>query len=291
MNDPAGGEGFVSKDSVGSTLYKKDFWSTENLKYSRPHYRLEKAARIINRLAQGKSYTLLDVGCGQAALMPLLRSNIQYYGIDIAIHDPGPNLIEADLINTPIRFDGKRFNIVIAQGFFEYVGPFQAQKFAEISQLLNDGGTFIASYVNFGHRDRSIYWPYSNVQALNDFRQSLTQHFEIKRSFPTSHNWHHSDPNRKFIKAANMHTNINVPFISPVLAVEYFFICFKLSFAVGISPSLGGPRRRRRGWWPGWRACCRVRLVDVSSPNVVSLMRWYASRDQILWQHQRWSSW
>ena len=22
-----------------------------------------------------------------------------------------------------------------------------------------------------------------------------------------------------------MHTNINVPFISPVLAVEYFFIC------------------------------------------------------------------
>ena len=25
-----------------------------------------------------------------------------------------------------------------------------------------------------------------------------------------------------------------------------------------------------------------VRLVDVSSPNVVSLMRWYALRDQIL---------
>jgi SAM-dependent methyltransferase len=229
MNDPAGREGSVSEDSVGSTLYKKDFWSTENLKYSRPHYRLEKAARIINRLAQGKSYTLLDVGCGPAALMPLLRSNIQYYGIDIAIHDPAPNLIEADLINTPIRFDDKRFDIVIAQGFFEYVGTFQAQKFAEISQLLNDGGIFIASYVNFGHRDRSIYWPYSNVQDLNDFRQGLAQYFKIKRSFPTSHNWNHSDPNRKFIKAINMHTNINVPLISPVLAVEYFFVCSKLS--------------------------------------------------------------
>ena len=230
MNDPAGGERFVSKDSTGSTVYKKDFWSKENLKYSRPHYRLEKSARIVNRLARGKRLTLLDVGCGPAALMPLLRSNIQYFGIDIAIHDPAPNLIEADVLNTPIRFDDKRFDIVIAQGFFEYMGIFQAQKFAEISQLLNDGGIFIASYVNFGHRDRAVYWPYSNVQPLNDFRQSLTQYFKIKSSFPTSHNWHHSEPRRKFIKAVNMRANINVPFISPVLGVEYFFICSRLSF-------------------------------------------------------------
>jgi SAM-dependent methyltransferase len=230
MNDPAGGESSVSEDSTRSTLYKKDFWSKENLKYSRPHYRLEKSARIVNRLARGKRFTLLDVGCGPAALMALLRSNVQYYGIDIAIHDPAPNLIEADLLKTPIRFDDKSFDIVIAQGFFEYAGTFQAQKFAEISQLLNDDGIFIVSYVNFGHRDRSIYWPYSNVQALDDFRQSLTQYFEIKRSFPTSHNWHHSDPRRKFIKAANMHINMHVPFISPLLAVEYLFICSKLSF-------------------------------------------------------------
>ena len=231
MNDPAGGERFVSKDSTGSMLYKKDFWSKENLKYSRPHYRLEKSARIVKKLARDKGLlTLLDVGCGPAALMPLLRSNIQYYGIDIAIHDPAPNLIEADVLNTPIRFADKRFDIVIAQGFFEYMGTFQAQKFAEISQLLNDGGIFIVSYVNFGHRDKSIYWPYSNVQPLDDFRQSLAQYFKIKRSFPTSHNWHHSEPRRKFIKAANMRTNINVPFISPVLAVEYFFICSRLPF-------------------------------------------------------------
>ncbi len=238
MNDRPGSESSVSGDSSDNTLYKKDFWSKENLKYSRPHYRLEKSARLINRLTQGKRrLTLLDVGCGPAALMPLLRSNIQYYGIDIAIHDPAPNLIEADLVNTPIRFDGKRFDIVIAQGFFEYVGTFQDQKFAEISQLLNDGGIFIVSYVNFGHRDRSIYWPYSNVQPLNDFRQGLTKYFEIKRSFPTSHNWHHSDPGQKFIKVANMHTNINVPFISPVLAVEYFFICSKLSYLHGFHRS------------------------------------------------------
>jgi SAM-dependent methyltransferase len=227
MSGPEGSERFASKDSVGGPLYKKDFWSTENLKYSKPHYRLEKSARIINRLARGRKLTLLDVGCGPAALMRLLRPNIQYYGIDIAIHDPAPNLIEADFLEMPIRFDGRHFDIVVAQGMFEYVGDFQAQKFAEISQLLCDDGIFLVSYVNFGHRGRTIHWPYSNVQTLDNFRRSLAQFFTIKKSFPTSHNWRPSEPNRKFIKAVNMHMNINIPFVSRILAVEYFFICRK----------------------------------------------------------------
>jgi SAM-dependent methyltransferase len=225
MSDPAAGESFVSQGNIGSTLHKKDFWSKENLKYSRPHYRLEKSARIINRLARGERCALLDVGCGPAALRSLLRSNIQYYGIDIAIHDPAPNLIEADFLETPIRFADKRFEIALAQGVFEYVGNFQAQKFAEIARLLTDDGVFIASYVNFDHRDRYIYWPYSNVQSLDEFRRSLAQHFNIHRFFPTSHNWNHSEPGRKLVKAANMHININIPVISRALAVEYFFIC------------------------------------------------------------------
>jgi SAM-dependent methyltransferase len=224
MDNPAGGESLVSEGNTG-TLHKKDFWSKENLKYGRPHYRLEKSARIINRLAQGRRCTLLDVGCGPATLASLLRPNIKYYGIDIALRQPAPNLIEADFLEVPISFADKHFDIILAQGVFEYVGDFQAQKFAEIAALLNDGGVFIVSYVNFGHRNRCIYAPYSNVQTLNDFRQSLAQHFEIHRFFPTSHNWNHSEPNRKLLKTVNMNININVPLISPVLAVEYFFIC------------------------------------------------------------------
>ena len=267
MNDPAGGESLVPKESTGNTLYKKDFWSKENLQYNRPHYRLEKSARIVNRLARGKKLALLDVGCGPAALMPLLQSNIEYYGIDIAIHDPAPNLIEADLANTPIRFDDKRFDIVIAQGFFEYMGTFQAQKFTEISQLLNDGGIFIVTYVNFGHRDKDIYWPYSNVQALNDFRQSLAQYFEIKRSFPTSYNWQHNEPNRKLIKAANKYlSNINFPFIGPVLAVEYFFICFKLSFPRRIATK--GRKGVASEPIPTW--LCLTELQYVNCPGKVT---------------------
>lgn len=225
MTDPARDGRFASEDGAGNRLYKKDFWSKENLQYSRPHYRLEKSARIVNKIAQGKGCALLDVGCGGAALRPLIRPNIEYYGIDMAIHDPAANLIEADFLEAPIPFAAKRFDIVVAQGVFEYVGDFQAWIFSEIARLLNDSGVFIGSYVNFDHHDRCIYWPYSNVQSFDEFRRGLEQYFRIRRLFPTSHNWRHSEPRRKLAQAANMHINVNVPFISRALAVEYFFVC------------------------------------------------------------------
>jgi SAM-dependent methyltransferase len=225
MNDPAGDKGAAPDGSAPNALYKKDFWSQENLKYSRPHYRMEKIARLINKLAQGQERTLLDVGCGPATLASLLKPNIQYHGIDIAIQEPAPNLLEADFLEAPIRFDGKRFDLVVAQGVFEYVGSFQAQKFAEIAQLLNKGGLFVASYVNFDHRQRDIYWPYSNIQAFKDFRRSLAEHFKIVRYMPTSYNWNHWEPGRPILRTMNMHINVNVPVIGPILAVEYFVIC------------------------------------------------------------------
>jgi SAM-dependent methyltransferase len=205
--------------------YKRDFWSKENLKFARIHYRLAKAARIAIRIAGGRDSTLLDVGCGPAALTQVLPANIHYYGIDIAIQEPAENLLEADFLENPIKFGDKKFDIVLAQGVFEYMGEFQSQKFAEIARLLNAGGTFIVSYVNFGHRNREVYEPYSNVQSFADFRTSLARHFTIDRYFPTSHNWGHAEPNRRLVKSVNMHINANIPFISPALAVEYFFIC------------------------------------------------------------------
>ena len=227
MSNPAGDKDVVPADGVGNTLYKKDFWREENLKYSRPHYRMEKAARLVNKLARGQQRTLLDVGCGPATLRSLLEPNIKYHGVDIAIREPAPDLIEADFIEAPIQFNDQRFDIVLAQGVFEYVGNFQSQKFAEIAQLLNDDGIFVVSYVNFDHRQRDVYWPYSNVQPFNEFRRSLSEHFTIRRFFPTSYNWNHWEPNphRKLLRAANMHINVNIPVIGPVLAVEYFLIC------------------------------------------------------------------
>jgi SAM-dependent methyltransferase len=206
-------------------LYKRDFWAKENLNYSKPHFRLEKSARLINKMSAGRPCDVLDVGCGPATLMPLLQDNVRYYGVDIAIHDPAPNLIQADLLESPICFREMRFDIVLAQGFFEYVGDYQDEKLAEISRLLQDDGKFIVTYVNFAHRNRQIYWPYSNMQSIEDFRKSLARHFSIDRFFPVSHNWRHSNPGRAMLRFSQMHLNVNVPVFTPMLAVEYFFVC------------------------------------------------------------------
>lgn len=209
----------------GQQYYKKDFWSKENLKYGRPHYRLQKAAQIIGRLAGNSDRELLDVGCGPATLACLLPPNIRYYGIDISIPAAAQNLMEADFAEAPIAFRGMRFDIVLAQGVFEYMGKFQNQKFSEIAGLLKQDGIFVVSYVNFGHRKRHIYEPYNNVRPVQDFRRDLERYFIVLRSLPTSHNWNHGEPNRSLLKALNMRINVTVPFLSRLLAVEYFFIC------------------------------------------------------------------
>lgn len=205
--------------------YKRDFWIRENQKHVPAHYRLQKSARIINAIAGRGERDLIDVGCGPATLMHLLRPNIQYYGIDIAIHDPAPNLIETDILHQPIRFADKRFDIVTALGLFEYVGACQDQKFSEIAQLLGECGRFVLTYTNFGHRDKHIFEAFSNVQLAEDFRRSLARYFTIDRYFPTAYNWHGGQPARTLLKAANMHVQTNIPLVGPRLAVEYFFIC------------------------------------------------------------------
>lgn len=226
MNESADGRDVRPRDGSGAVkYYKRDFWSEENLKFTRPHFRLEKSARVINKMAQGKERDLLDVGCGPATLMKLLDRNIHYYGIDIAIHEPAPYLLEADLLEAPIRFGDKQFDIVLAQGVFEYVGEFQSSKFAEINGLLRQGGTFIVSYTNFGHLRKRLYWPYSNVQTMSDFRESLGRHFRIDRCFPVAHNWHHGAPQKRWLQAIQMYVNPNIPVLSPAMASEYFFIC------------------------------------------------------------------
>jgi SAM-dependent methyltransferase len=210
---------------VSGRFYKADFWSKENLKYEHPHFRMEKVARFVNRVACGRECDLLDVGCGPASLSGLLRRNIRYYGIDIAIHNPTSNLLQMDFAESPIHFEGKQFDIIVAQGVFEYMGKVQAQKFSEIADLLKEGGTFIVSYVNFDHRNKQIYWPYNNIQSFRQFREGLEQHFCVQRVVPTSHRWYHDEPKRRWMKAIQMHINVSVPIVSRLFAVENIFIC------------------------------------------------------------------
>jgi SAM-dependent methyltransferase len=229
MTKPPGGEETRpapgAGGGAGAAEYKRDFWDRENLKFSEPWYRLRKAAQLIGKLAGGRDGALLDVGCGPGALAQLLPPGIRYYGIDLAIHDPAPNLIEADLVQSPIRFGDMTFDIVTALGLFEYLGTAQARKLSEIAGILNNNGRFIVSYTNFGHRKTRMYEAFSNIQPLGDFRRDLERCFRIDRSFPASHNWKHSQPDREVVKTVNMRFSANIPILSPRLAVDYFFVC------------------------------------------------------------------
>jgi SAM-dependent methyltransferase len=205
--------------------HKRDFWIKENQKHSVPHFRLRKCARLVNSVARGRECDLLDVGCGPGTLKNSLDTRINYYGIDLAIHEPAANLREVDILKTPIAFGDMSFDIVVAQGLFEYMAGAQSRKFSEIARILRANGAFIVTYTNFSHRDTRIFKAFSNVQKMADFQQDLARYFRIERRFPVSHNWHGGQPTRKIAMAANEHVNVGIPFLSPKLAVEYFFVC------------------------------------------------------------------
>jgi hypothetical protein len=116
-------------------------------------------------------------------------------------------------------------DVVVAQGLFEYLGTSQSRKFSEIARLLNEGGKFVVAYTNFNHRDTRIFEAFSNVRSLGDFRRDLARWFAIDRCFPVSHNWRGGQPTRKLATVADIYLNVNIPGISPRLAVEYLFIC------------------------------------------------------------------
>lgn len=227
MTGAAGGAG--ADDGTGrgrvAESYKRDFWIKENLKHAQPHYRLQKTARIVNTIASGRPCDLLDVGCGPATLQWLLEDGIRYHGIDLAIHDAAPNLLEADILQTPIGFGAMRFDIVVAQGLFEYLGGSQDVKLGEIAQVLDARGTFVVTYTNFGHRRPSSFEAFSNVQPFDAFLGALRRHFTVAKVFPTAYNWSGGQPRRALVKAANMHVTHHLPTAGRRLAVEYFVLC------------------------------------------------------------------
>jgi cyclopropane fatty-acyl-phospholipid synthase-like methyltransferase len=203
----------------------RDYWVVENAQYAEASFRLRKCARVLNELAGDRKCALLDVGCGPAALQPLLKPNISYYGIDIAIHKPGVYLREVDTAREPIAFDNMRFDFVVALGFFEYMGQQQDRKFEEIRTILKDDGKFMMSYINFGHFRRKVWPNYNNVQPIAEMTRSLNEVFQVERRFPASHHWRQKQPGKSSFPALQMRVNFNIPIFSPLLAVEYFFIC------------------------------------------------------------------
>jgi SAM-dependent methyltransferase len=204
---------------------RRRFWSQELRKFVRPHFRLQKSARILNTIAGDRRCDLLDVGCGPATLAELLRPNIRYHGIDIAIPRPGPHLKEIDLLERPISFDDKSFDLIVCQGVLEYLGGVESEKLAEMRDILRPSGFLLVSYTNFAHRKTRILPSYTNIHELAGFRATLETHFRLDKAFPVSYNWFHGQPRRPVMQAIQMPIKMNLPIVSKSLAVEYFFLC------------------------------------------------------------------
>ena len=128
----------------GARYHKRDFRADENLKYAEPHFRMRKVAREVRRIARGRECDLLDVGCGPGTLARLMPPGVRYHGVDIAIPAPAPNLIEMDIIEEPVSFRGQTFDVIVAQGLFEYAGEFQANR----SQIDNALGRSVSAVVS-----------------------------------------------------------------------------------------------------------------------------------------------
>jgi 2-polyprenyl-3-methyl-5-hydroxy-6-metoxy-1,4-benzoquinol methylase len=206
------------------TYNDREFWIHENTAYAAPNFRVRRCARILNEMTRGRPCDLLDVGCGPAALRPLLGSHINYHGIDIALHQRAPYLRETDFVQNEIVFEDKRFDVVVALGVFEYMGSHQSRKFAEIHRLMNPGGAFVMSYINFRHFRRIIYPIYNNVQSIAELTASLRQVFQLEQCFPVSHHWRHKQPGGK-AAVFQLPGRRSVPLVSSWLSVEYFCIC------------------------------------------------------------------
>jgi len=216
-----------SMQRITKKFLDKSYWLDENARYAKPHIRLEKCARIVNRLSEGRVCDMLDVGCGPAILGTLLGPNIAYYGIDIAIHNPAPNLLEFDFAKGKIGFQNRTFDIVVAAGVFEYMGSEQKRKLDDIRSILRANGRFVATYTNFHHlNNNSEFYPYNNILPIKDFMADLQTYFHIVNWFPASHNWDVSlGSTRKLLRTINMNLNFNIPVFSRLFAVSYFFIC------------------------------------------------------------------
>lgn len=218
----------TSKDKINLELFGREHWIKRHDFYKTRYFRLEKCAKIVNSISEKPNCHLLDVGCGPATLSKLLDSNINYYGMDLVIQEPAPNLIEIDITKNEIKYKDKQFDIIVAAGLFEYMGDLQNSKLSEIELLLKKNGKFITTYTNFSHVHKVILPSYNNIKSIDDFRKDLSSFFVVEKYFPSSHNWHPWEPQRRILNKFQMHLNAKIPIFSSLFAVNYFFICSRM---------------------------------------------------------------
>lgn len=129
-------------------------WNDRARAFSSPHPRLRLIAGMV-AILPGDPLTLLDLGCGPATLETLLPSHIRYFGADVAgevvPHATAPERLEvADLNTGEEPFPGRRFDVVVASGIFEYIRD-PAAFMALLRRKVAPDGHLVLSYLNRQH--------------------------------------------------------------------------------------------------------------------------------------------
>jgi SAM-dependent methyltransferase len=165
-------------------------WRQRTLDFASPHARLHLLVRIVRELRPDRC-TLLDVGCGPAALKQLLPHTVEYFGVDIVPHvihaqRDAAHFEVTDLETAEACFDGTRFDIVVCSGVFEYIHA--REHFLQfLRRSLAEGGTLILTFTNHAHyldvvKHKQYRDPHVNFMSISELVGYLPAHgFRIRR--------------------------------------------------------------------------------------------------------------
>jgi SAM-dependent methyltransferase len=160
------------------------YWNARTRDFTQPHARLQLIRRLIDGLPRGVR-TILDVGCGGAALKDLLPGTLEYFGVDIANsvinaqRDP-EHFQVVDLECVHQFFGGRTFDLVVCSGICEYISNWN-----RFMRLLRRscpvGGFLILTFTNHEHYSESILRkrlpdPHVNFMSIPQMRASLQKH-------------------------------------------------------------------------------------------------------------------
>ena len=170
-------------------------WSLRARAFDRIHPRLKLIANLVNDLPE-PNQTLLDVGCGPAALRRAIGSNIEYFGVGIVSgiigeHDDPAHFAICDLNHDLECFGNKKFDIVVCSGIFEYIhDPDRFMRF--LSLKMSEHGHLIISYENRQHYRCLPSWlrgelphytdPHFNFMTIPQMKRLLARYeFQIRK--------------------------------------------------------------------------------------------------------------
>ena len=111
-------------------FYSKNYWSVgfQSKLYDRlsPESYFESMRRVVAFLPEGKSFTLLDAGCGSGLLLRFLAAHVVYTGTDLLKSGVDRTLLRAQELggsdrvscfqsdlSSPLPVDGQKFDVVV----------------------------------------------------------------------------------------------------------------------------------------------------------------------------------